>query len=385
MWILPEKQAFVLKKLSKNGYEAYLVGGCVRDYLMGKTPHDYDITSAATPKVVEKLFEKTVPTGITHGTVTVIIDGEPIEVTTFRTEGEYKDSRHPERVDFVTDIKEDLSRRDFTVNAIAYNEKAGFVDPFGGIKDIKSKTLKAVGDPIKRFNEDALRILRLFRFAATLEFSIEQETLTAAISTAKGLKNISIERVTGELLKTLTGTKVQMLSPLIGSGGLKAFGLYKTENAEKISLLKKSLPLRLFSLYKNCGSGLKGLKNLRLSNEIRFKTTALFELEKSEVPKTKPEIKRLLRDHSIDAVTDFLNYKNVFCGCDITSANTLLDEVLKAKEPFKISDLKISGKDVLSLDVKDYKVGQVLDELLEKVIEDPTLNTKQNLIDLIRN
>ncbi len=385
MWILPEKQAFVLKKLAENGYEAYLVGGCVRDYLMGKTPHDYDITSSATPKEVENLFEKTVPTGITHGTVTVVIDGEPIEVTTFRTEGEYKDFRHPENVNFVKSIEEDLSRRDFTVNAIAYNEALGFADPFDGIKDIKSKTLKTVGDPIKRFNEDALRILRLFRFAATLEFNIEEKTLSAAISTAKALKNISTERVTNELLKTLMGARAEEISPLIKSGGLKAFGLYKTENAEKISLLKKSLPLRLFAFYNNCGIGLEGLKNLRLSNEIKFNTEKLFKLKESGLPKSKPEIKRLLRDFGNETLTDFLNYKNVFCGCDITASTDLLAEISERKEPYKISDLKVNGNDLLSLNIKGLQVGEALNRLLEKVIDDPALNTKQNLIDLIRN
>ena len=191
MLSIPENAARVIDRLTQNGYEAYIVGGCVRDSLLGLTVSDFDITTSAKPEKVIELFEKTVPTGIKHGTVTVMIGNEPIEVTTFRTEGVYNDSRHPEDVEFVSDIREDLSRRDFTVNAIAYNEKTGIVDLFGGMSDLENKILRAVGDPEKRFREDALRILRLFRFASQLGFEIEENTLNSALSLKDGLENIS--------------------------------------------------------------------------------------------------------------------------------------------------------------------------------------------------
>ena len=203
MLSIPENAALVIDRLMQNGYEAYIVGGCVRDSLLGLAVSDFDITTAAPPEKVIELFEKTVPTGIKHGTVTVIIENEPIEVTTFRTEGIYKDSRHPENVEFVSDLKEDLSRRDFTVNAIAYDGDDGIIDLYGGLEDIKTRTLRTVRNPDERFCEDALRIMRLFRFASQLGFSIEENTEKSALSKLASLENISAERVFAELKKML--------------------------------------------------------------------------------------------------------------------------------------------------------------------------------------
>ena len=191
MLFIPPNVEFVIETLQKNGYEAYVVGGCVRDMLTGKTPHDFDVTTDATPEEVIKLFEKTVPTGIKHGTVTVLIGGTPVETTTYRTEGNYKDHRRPESVSFVKSLREDLSRRDFTVNAMAYNSKDGVKDYFSGREDIEKSILRAVGDPEKRFNEDALRILRLFRFSSVLKFKPDGATLAAALKFADLLKEIS--------------------------------------------------------------------------------------------------------------------------------------------------------------------------------------------------
>ena len=192
---IPSKIEYVLSVLHNAGHKAYIVGGCVRDLLCGKEPHDFDITTSALPQEVSALFEKTVETGIKHGTVTVIIDRTPIEVTTFRTEGAYINHRRPDSVSFVSAVDEDLSRRDFTVNAMCYNHSEGLIDLFGGKADIENRILRAVGEPKARFCEDALRILRLFRFAATLGFSIEEKTLSAAIECAPFLKSISAERI----------------------------------------------------------------------------------------------------------------------------------------------------------------------------------------------
>ena len=201
---IPNNVQFIIDTFYKNNYEAFMVGGCVRDCLLGLTPKDYDITTSALPNITESLFEKTIPTGIKHGTITVVLDNENLEVTTYRTEGNYLDNRHPESVEFVSNIKEDLSRRDFTVNALAYNNKEGLIDYFNGIDDIKNKTIKAVGDPNKRFQEDALRMLRAIRFSCQLGFKIDDSTYAAIKSNYKLIKNISIERIRDELCKILT-------------------------------------------------------------------------------------------------------------------------------------------------------------------------------------
>ena len=200
---LPEQVKFIISELNKNGYEGYIVGGCVRDYLMGIPPHDYDITTSALPEEVKAIFPHTVDTGIEHGTVTVIIDKIGYELTTYRIDGEYKDNRHPEQVIFTDKLAGDLSRRDFTVNAIAYNDQRGYVDMFGGMEDIKKAIIKGVGEPSKRFQEDALRMMRAIRFSAQLGFTIEPDTFKAIEKLNRNIDKVSMERVCVELKKTL--------------------------------------------------------------------------------------------------------------------------------------------------------------------------------------
>ena len=199
--ILPKNVNKIIHVLEEHGFQAYAVGGCIRDSLLGRTPHDWDITTSALPEQVKALFKKTVDTGIQHGTVTILLDGEGYEVTTYRLDGEYEDSRHPKEVTFTSLLSEDLKRRDFTVNAMAYNEKDGLVDLFGGQKDMEEKVIRCVGDPLERFTEDALRILRAVRFAAQLGFSIEERTREAIGILAGNLEHISAERIQAELVK----------------------------------------------------------------------------------------------------------------------------------------------------------------------------------------
>ncbi|MBQ4122015.1 MAG: hypothetical protein IJD35_08370, partial [Clostridia bacterium] len=205
--ILSDGAKTLLEQLNQNGYEAFVVGGCVRDMLMGITPHDYDITTSATPDEVKRVFENyhVIETGLKHGTVTVMVNGEPVEITTYRIESTYSDSRHPDGVMFTRSLTEDLARRDFTVNAIAYNPTVGIVDPFDGQQDIQKKILRCVGIPHERFSEDALRILRLLRFASVLGFEIEAETADAAFCLKKKLVHVSAERIQVELCKLLCG------------------------------------------------------------------------------------------------------------------------------------------------------------------------------------
>ena len=202
---LPEKICAVIDRLKNHGHHGYAVGGCVRDMLMGKVPHDFDITTDAFPSETSESFPDCdiILTGLKHGTVTVVYEGENIEITTFRTDGEYLDNRHPEKVTFVRNISEDLSRRDFTVNAMAYNPDEGLIDLFDGEKDIERKIIRCVGDTDTRFNEDGLRILRAMRFASVLEFEVEEKTADSVIRNRRLLKNISVERIYAELTKLI--------------------------------------------------------------------------------------------------------------------------------------------------------------------------------------
>ena len=200
---LPKNVKFIIDKFKENGFESYAVGGCVRDSLINRKVNDWDITTNAKPEDTINIFKKTVPTGIKHGTVTVILDKENFEVTTYRVDGEYKDGRHPEKVQFVSELKEDLSRRDFTINAMAYNEEKGLIDYFKGKEDLNKKIIKAVGNPDKRFEEDALRMLRAIRFAAQLNFFIEPSTKEGIKNLSGNIKNVSIERIRVEFDKII--------------------------------------------------------------------------------------------------------------------------------------------------------------------------------------
>lgn len=208
---MPEKVEFILTTLMENGYEAYAVGGCVRDTILGREPGDWDITTSAKPEEVKDLFPRTVDTGIAHGTVTIMLDKDGFEVTTYRIDGEYEDSRHPKNVAFTSNLSEDLRRRDFTINAMAYNHTDGLVDIFGGIEDIERKVIRCVGSPMERFDEDALRILRAIRFAGQLGFSIEEDTLAAIRVKAPTLERISQERIRVELDKLILSNQVELL------------------------------------------------------------------------------------------------------------------------------------------------------------------------------
>ncbi len=215
---IPQKVNVIIDELMQHGYEAYVVGGCVRDMVLGREPEDWDITTSATPYEVKKIFRRTVDTGIIHGTVTVLIDKEHYEVTTYRLDGEYEDSRHPKQVEFTSSLAEDLKRRDFTINAMAYNEKEGFVDLFGGMEDLNKGLIRCVGSAEERFSEDALRILRAVRFSAQLGFTIEEHTLSAIEAKAENLKNISAERIRVELTKLLISDHPNRLRLLYGLG-----------------------------------------------------------------------------------------------------------------------------------------------------------------------
>lgn len=382
---LPQNIKFVLDTLISNGHKAYIVGGCVRDLLCGKTPCDYDITTSAKPNEIQNLFEKTIKTGIKHGTITVIAGGENIEVTTFRNDGTYTDSRHPNSVNFVSDVTEDLARRDFTVNAMCYNEYDGLIDCFGGKADINNRILRAVGDAKTRFSEDALRILRLFRFSATLELGIEQVTFDAAIECAHLLKNISAERIFSELKKSSMGTNVTALYPLLDCGSLKKYCLIAAD-LSKISKLEKNEKLRLFSLINLTSTNIgKTLNQLKCSNKFKTYCEKMHFLCENIINENKVSIKNALNFADAHIVRDVLIYYRDIIGIDTAKLKALLDEIISTPEPYLISHLNISGEDIKALGINGKDVGKTLEFLLNKVIENPSLNKREKLIKFICN
>ena len=384
MLFLPSDTEYIIETLQKNGYEAFAVGGCVRDMLNGDTPHDFDITTSAEPETVMSLFEKTVPTGIKHGTVTVIINGVPNEVTTYRTDGEYRDHRRPDSVIFVKSLREDLARRDFTVNAMAYNQKDGLKDFFGGREDIENRILRAVGEPGRRFYEDALRIMRLFRFSSVLAFDIEENTLKAALEYAPTLKSVSAERIYSELLKTLCGKNPAALKPLTDIGGLGFLGVNTSPDYGILPLLG-SADTKLFAfLYSGGAEVSPALDFLKVPNKTKKAAQDMLTLLNMPFPKTKPEIKEMLYLTSPSSTENYFDYRSAY-GKDCAAARDMLTEIIKNGEPYRISDLKIGGKDLKKCGISGRAIGETLEKLRRSVLKNPELNTRSELIKAVKN
>ncbi len=382
---LPKSTRFVLKTLQAAGFEGYIVGGCVRDALMGYEPHDYDITTSATPDEVKAIFTHTADTGIKHGTVTVIEDNTPIEVTTFRTESGYSDSRHPDRVEFVRSLESDLARRDFTVNAICYSPATGIIDPFGGEADINSRILRTVGNPDERFFEDALRILRLFRFAATLGFEIEGGTLAAAYKNAGSLSAVSRERIAEELKKAVLGNSHQKSAEFLNGGALEFCGISGV-NENRLALLPKHENLRLFAFLNTDKNDISKIsRELKLSRKLSDYLLCMSKICALPLPQDRADTKRLLRDFGADILSDSLIYRRTIFAQYTEKAELTTKEILDLGEPYLISHLKISGEDIKGLGIEGAKIGSVLTELLEKVISNPELNQKDRLLNLIKS
>ncbi len=385
MFLLPDYVNSALNTLNENGFEAYIVGGAVRDLFMDKEPHDYDITTNALPEEIIAIFEKTIPTGIKHGTVTVIIDNKSIEITTYRTDGEYTDHRSPENVEFSKRLTDDLSRRDFTVNAIAYNNDDGTIDIFGGEKDIRNGIIRAVGEPEKRFDEDALRILRAFRFAAVLNFNIEEKTLSAIQNTAYLLKFISVERIFTELIKTLMSDNPHFIENLITFGGLEFCGIREIKNPQILSKLPKNQYLRFFAFCFLCGVDSPSICQLfKTDNRYKKHFKELVLLKNCELPKNKTELKYILNKYNKESVLIFLQFESVVLNTDISFLLNCYDEIINNNEPYKISQLDIDGNTIISLGFENETVGEIMYILMDKVINDPTLNTEEQLINIIK-
>ena len=396
---IPKNVLYIIDKLEENGFEAFIVGGCVRDFILGFTPKDFDITTNALPKDIKNIFSHTVDTGIKHGTVTVIIEKQNYEVTTYRIDGEYKDSRHPENVIFTQKIDEDLSRRDFTINAIAYNHKKGFIDTFNGREDIKNKLIKGVGDADKRFKEDALRMMRAIRFSAQLDFDIEKDTFKAIKDNAYLIKNISIERTRDELLKLIQSDYIEKLSLLKETNLYEYFikeiePIFKEYKKNILILKKLSKNLRFYFLltYLDKNKLELVLKNLKLDNNTikeaktiskyfnynfidnRIETRKLMSIIEPSLLKKILEIKFFISLIENDLVKCKM-YDNIFDE---------IDETIRKNHCFSLKQLAITGNDLKEIGIKDGKlIGENLKKALNIVLEEPYKNNKDFLLKYI--
>ena len=395
MMFLPANVRFILDTLESNGYEAYVVGGCVRDALMGATPLDYDITTSATPDEITALFKKTIDTGANFGTITVLLDKINYEVTTYRTETGYDDFRKPNSVAFSTDLLEDLQRRDFTINAIAYHPDRGYSDPYGGRADITNKLIKAVGNPNERFTEDALRMLRCVRFSAKLDFTIEPLTYQALLDNAPLLKNISLERVREELIKTLLSKQLQKMKTFNDTALFKAISpdlyIYFLENLEKsIPLILKApadLEIRFTLLLQAHPNPKAPLTFLKFSKaEIKEISTLIRFLAKPIDLTNRYALKKLILDLTLPTLKKYLVLKNIL-GHDIIQTEAIISDIINKNDPIFLKDLKIDGKTLIANHIltPGPTLGIVLTHLHEQVLRDPALNETSTLLTLARN
>ena len=436
---LSDSSKKLIHLIGSAGYEAYAVGGCVRDFLMQRPCDDIDITTSAKPDELEKILSdnniKFIETGIKHGTVTAVLNGKPYEITTFRKDGDYKDSRRPETVDFVTDIKEDLSRRDFTINAMAYNHSEGIVDLFDGQTDLNNKIIRAVGNADLRFKEDALRIMRALRFSSTLGFEIEESTKKAVFDNMHLLSNISSERIFTELTKLLIGDYAMQvlneyrevigviipeLKPAFDCGQNNPWHIYNVYGhiIHAVHAAPKDKIIRLTMLLHDIGKpqvkttddrgidhfkthaamgaeiAKKVLKRFKVSNEIFDKVTTLIYYHQSVENVDNIRIKRWLAKIGEDytralfqvRLADLYAHNPEKIGYEVEKLSELqkeLEEIIAAGEAFKLSDLSVNGNDLLALGYKGRAIGEKLDEILNLVVDDKLENEKKAILNYL--
>lgn len=404
---IPQYLLSVMTRLEQNGFEAYLVGGCVRDTLMGRLPDDYDITTSASPLEVCRVFSdcRIIETGIKHGTVTLCLDGGTTEVTTYRIDGDYHDSRRPDSVSFTESITEDLARRDFTVNAMAYSPKRGLCDPFGGRRDLARRVIACVGEPEKRFSEDALRIMRAVRFASTLGFSVCDSTAAAALSAAPTLVGISRERILTELLKLLVGDGVARVAdsfaPILAQAVPPLAEQVFKLGAPVLGELPRDAVLRL--AYLVCLTGAPDVTgsavapgavapdatarecaaSLKMSNADRARLVALCEHAWNALPEDDVGIRRMMRDCREGAGELIPSIAVLHASLTHTDCSDFLRryEAVRQLSPcVHVSSLAIGGRDVLQLSsFRGHAVGEALSALLDRVIDGTLENTREEL------
>ena len=395
---LPKNVENIIERLKEHGFEGFAVGGCVRDSLLKKTPTDWDITTDALPEDMKKIFKKTFDTGIAHGTVTVLMDGVGYELTTYRIDGNYSDGRHPDSVSFSKNLSEDLCRRDFTVNAMAYSHNKGIVDLFGGRKDLQNGIIRAVGDAKKRFDEDALRMLRAVRFAAQLGFKIDDDTFAAIKEKAKLLSNVSKERIFVELNKSLCGDFAQNIKTVYTSGLYRYIGKEFAKLDESIyDFYPRKFPNKKHMYWavfleniENVEAVKKILFELKSDNATRNNTYLLVKELKNPLPSSDEDIRWSLHRIGADLFCDYIEIlktdkKNKDILDKIDTIEDRYSQILKENHAYEISMLDITGKDLMDLGIsKGPKIGEVLEFLLKKVIENPLNNEKSSLLRLAK-
>lgn len=445
---IPEKAAYIIETLMDAGFEAYAVGGCVRDTILGRIPGDWDITTSARPEEVKKLFKRTIDTGIQHGTVTVMLDKEGFEVTTYRIDGEYEDSRHPKNVEFTTNLVEDLKRRDFTINAMAYNPQTGLVDVFDGIGDMERRIIRCVGNARERFDEDALRMLRAVRFAGQLGFSIHEDTKQAICEKADTLKNISAERIRVELDKLLTSKNPGLLMEAYETGisavvlpewnrmvetGQKnphhiySVGGHTIKVLEAVQKLwqeksKKEYSILCWAAFlHDCGKpgtksrdekgidhfyghGEEGsrmakelLRRLKFDNYTIDAVTRLVKWHDYRFDGEPKQVRRAANKIGTDLMDSlFLLQRADILGQNpdtwkeklskLSKAEKTYQEIKEAGQCLNLKDLKINGRDLIQAGFQPGKeLGEILDYLLNLVLQEPEKNEKEVLLELARS
>ena len=435
---IPEKAKYIIKTISDAGYEAYVVGGCVRDSILGREPGDWDITTSAKPEQVKALFRRTIDTGIQHGTVTVMLDKEGFEVTTYRIDGKYEDSRHPKEVTFTPNLVEDLKRRDFTINAMAYNEEVGLVDIFGGMEDIQNRTIRCVGAARERFSEDALRIMRAVRFAAQLGYSVEEETVQAIRELAPSLQNISAERIQVELTKLITSPHPDTLRMAYHMGITKIIlpefdkemetlqkhphhcynvgehTLHALMEVEPDKVLRLAVLLHDIGKPETVTEDEKGimhfhghaavgeemtrkiLRRLRFDNDTISQVTRLVKYHDYANNKQTDMrmVRRAVNKIGEDIFPKFLTVKraDILAQSDykrqekldnVAFWQQLYQEITDCKQCVSLKTLAVTGSDLIALGMRPGKeLGDMLQSLLEDVLDNPQHNTKEALLQI---
>ena len=382
----PDYVREIFERFSNVGEEAYIVGGSLRDALLGIAPNDFDIATSATPEKTLEIFsdKRVIETGLKHGTVTVLFDGEPVEITTFRVDGSYTDSRRPDSVSFTRSIEDDLSRRDFTVNAMAFNEERGIVDVFGGRDDLCARVIRAVREPELRFSEDALRIMRAFRFSAQLGFSIDEDTLLGAKKTKEGLSKIARERICVEFIKLLTSPSPKEALELMIEYGILPYVVGDYLPSKKIldslSLMQNDDVARLGLFFSDAEQEKirDVLHSLKCSNKQVTGTLAVARGAKMFVD-SSTSATSLIANTGEYAI--FAARASRLLGFSADNAEAL---VLASRAPTKISDLNIGGKEIITLGAKGKQIGEVLDALLKAAMNDPDINEKERLIEIAK-
>lgn len=392
---LPYSVKKIISVLEEGGFEAYAVGGCIRDSLIGRRPDDWDITCSARPEQVKALFHKTVDTGIKHGTVTVMINHVGYEVTTYRIDGEYVDGRHPKKVIFTPSLIEDLKRRDFTINAMAYSDRTGIVDIFDGAGDLQKKVIRCVGNPKERFGEDALRILRAVRFSAQLGFSIEEETTQAAEELADNLKKISRERIHAELDKLIMSKnpdRVKLLEDLkilphifpgyICCGETAAL-------ADRLMVCDKQHYIR-WSLFITGITFEKLLESLKFDNRSMKVCNTMKKYADAEMRADKPYVRRMAVDIGKDIFKKYyLPFRKILGNVSeelLIQVEKAYDEIIESGDCLSLREMKINGNDLKEAGIAEgERVGKILNALFSRVLEDTSVNDRDKLLELAKN